>query len=85
MRDRDKCYSIAIITILFYDFLLTLPDEVGHVAGASLAGYIVALVKDRMCLAGEEIMGYAGRITCTTFIDGVIVFAVFLAVRSPLQ
>ena len=40
-------------------------------------------MKDQIRLAREEIMGYAGRITyCTVFIDDVIVFAIFIAVRS---
>ena len=50
------------------------------------ATFIDSLVKDQIRLAREEIMGYTGRITCcTAFIDNVIVFAIFLAVRSPLQ
>jgi len=49
-----------------------------------LARFIITLVKDQIRLAREEIMGYAGGTTCcTAFIDDVIVFAIFLAVRSP--
>ena len=48
--------------------------------------FITSPVKDQIRLAWKEIMGYAGSITCcTTFIDGVIVFAIFLAVCPPLQ
>jgi hypothetical protein len=36
MRDWDGYYSIAVITILFYDFLLTLPDEVSHEISVTL-------------------------------------------------
>ena len=51
-----------------------------------LARFIVTLVKDQIRLAREEIMGYAGGTACcTAFIDDVIVFAIFLAVRSPPQ
>jgi len=43
------------------------------------------LMKDQIRLAREEIMGYAGGTTCcTAFINDAIVFAIFLAVRSPL-
>ena len=34
--DRDQYYLIAGNTILFYDFLLTLADEVSYVTGVSL-------------------------------------------------
>jgi hypothetical protein len=51
-----------------------------------LATFIVPPAKDKICLAREEIMGYGGRITCRApFIDDLIVFAIFLAVRSPPQ
>ena len=51
-----------------------------------LTRFIDPLVKDRIRLAREEIMGYVGRITRrTTFADDMIVFVIFLAVRSPLQ
>jgi hypothetical protein len=36
MSDCDKYYTIAVTTILFYDFLLTLPDEVSHVISIAL-------------------------------------------------
>ena len=49
----------------------------------SFVRFIVPPMKDQIRLAREEIMGYAGRITyCTVFIDDVIVFAIFIAVRS---
>ena len=48
--------------------------------------FIPPPVEDQICLAGEENMGYAGRIACrTAFIDDVIVFVVFIAVRSRLR
>jgi len=50
------------------------------------ARFIVPPVKDQICLAREEIMGYARRITRrTAFINDLIVFAIFFAVCSPLQ
>jgi len=86
MRDCDQYYSIATTTLLFYDFLLTLGDEVSRVTDVSLATFIVHPVKDQIRLAREEIIGCVGRITrYTAFIDDVIVFVVFIAVRSPLQ
>jgi len=36
MSGYDQYYSIATTTIFFYDFLLTLADEVSHVIGLSL-------------------------------------------------
>ena len=51
-----------------------------------LARFIVPPIKDQIRLAREENMGCAGRITCrTASIDDVIVFVIFLAVRSPPQ
>jgi len=49
------------------------------------ARFIVSLVEDQVRLAGEKIMGYVGRISCrTTSADDLIVFAIFIAVRSSL-
>ena len=51
-----------------------------------LARFIDPLVKDQIRLEREEIMGYVGRIARhTAFVDDVIVFAIFIAVCSPLQ
>jgi hypothetical protein len=51
-----------------------------------LAKLIIPLVEGHLRLAREEIMGYAGRVTCCIqFIDDVVVFAIFIVVRSPLQ
>ena len=36
MRDCDQYYVIATAAILFYDFFLTLDDEVSHVIAVSL-------------------------------------------------
>jgi len=36
MRDWDQYYSIAVTTIFFYDFLLTLGDEVSHITSVSV-------------------------------------------------
>ena len=48
--------------------------------------FIDSLVKDQIRLARKEIMECVGRITCrTTFIDDMIAFVIFIAVRSPLQ
>ena len=50
------------------------------------AKLIVPPVKGQIRLAGEEIVGYVGRIAClTTSVDDLIVFAIFLAVRSAPQ
>ena len=47
------------------------------------AAFIDPLVKDQIRLAREEIMGYVGRITCrVALVDNLIVFGIFLAVRS---
>jgi len=51
-----------------------------------LAKLIVPPMEDQICLGGGEIMGYAGRTSgFTVSTDDVIVFTIFLAVRSPLQ
>ena len=50
------------------------------------AKFIDPPMKDQIRLAGEEIMGYVERTAYyTPFVDDVLVFAIFLAVRSPLQ
>ena len=50
------------------------------------ARFIVPSLKDQIRLAREEIMGYARRIArSTAFTNVLTVFAVFLAVCSPLQ
>ena len=43
-------------------------------------------LKGQVWLEGEEIMGYVGRIARrTTSVDDLIVFSIFLAVRSASQ
>jgi len=47
------------------------------------ATFIVPPVKDQIRLARKEIMGYVGRIAYrTASVDNLIVFGIFLAVRS---
>ena len=36
LSDCDQYYALATTVIFFYDFLLTLADEVSHTVGASL-------------------------------------------------
>jgi len=83
--DRVQYYALATTTIFFYDFLLTLGDEVSHVVSVSFATFIVPAVKGQIRLAGKEVMGCVRRIACrTASVDDLVVFAIFLAVRSPL-
>ena len=83
--DHVQYYALATTTIFFYDFLLTLGDEVSHVVSVSFAAFIVPAVKGQIRLAGEEIMGYVRRIARrTASVDDLIVFAIFLAVCLPL-
>jgi len=50
------------------------------------ATLIAPPLKGQVRLAGEEIMGYVGRIARrTAFADDLIVFPIFLAVRSAPQ
>jgi len=85
MSGCDQYYSIAATTIFFYDFLLTLADEVSRVTGVPFAKFIAPPVKGRIRLAREEIMGYVERVAHRmAFINDLVVFAIFLAVRSPL-
>ena len=50
------------------------------------AVFILPPAEDQIYLAREENMGYAERITRrTAFIDDVVVFVIFIAVRSRLQ
>jgi hypothetical protein len=50
-RDCGKYYSFAVTTILFYDFLLTLPDEVSHAINDALRQPYY-LSRDRSDMAG---------------------------------
>ena len=82
-NDYDQYYAIATSTIFFYDFLLTLADEVCHVFNSIFAAFIDPPVKDQIRLAREEIMGYVGKIACRAApVDNPVVFGIFLAVRS---
>ena len=51
--DRDQYYAIATATILFYDFLLTLGDEVSHVISVSFATFIFSC-RERSNTLGRE-------------------------------
>ena len=83
---RDQYYTLATSAVFFYDFLLTLGDEVSYVVSVSFAVFIVPTVKGQIRLAGEEIMGCVGRTACRmASVDDLIVFAIFLAVSSPLH
>ena len=81
--DFGQYYTIAITTIFFYDFLLTLADEVSHVVNVPSPAFIDPPVKDQIRLAGKKIVGYVGRIARrTAFVDDPVVFAIFIVVRS---
>ena len=83
--DCDQYYAIATTTIFFYDFLLTLGDEVSYVVSVSFATFIVPAVKGQIRLAGKEVMGCVGRTAYRmASVDVLIVFGIFFAVRSPL-
>jgi len=67
MSDCDQYYSIATTTIFFYDYFLTLSDEVSRVIGVFLRWVYFPSREDRIRLAGGEIMGYVtGRIARRT-------------------
>ena len=86
MKGRDQYYSLAATAICFYDFFLTLADEVSCFASLSPRYVYDPLAKDQIRLAWEKIMGCAGRITCRmAFIDVLAVFGIFIVVRSPPQ
>jgi len=51
--DRDQYYTIATSTIFFYDFLLTLGDEVSRVFSFSFR-YIYCPSRERSNTVGEE-------------------------------
>jgi len=86
MSDCGQYYAVATTTIFFYDFFLTLADEVSRLIAVPLARFIDPPMKDQIRLEREEVMGYVGRIACrTAFVDDVIAFVIFIAVRSPLR
>jgi hypothetical protein len=62
MNDRGQYYSIAATTILFYDFLLTLPDEVSHAIGVSIrCAYCSPPQKIRYAWHGKKSWGTEGE------------------------
>ena len=36
MRNYDQYYAVAVTTVFFYDYFLTLADEVSHITNVSL-------------------------------------------------
>ena len=56
---RSQYYIIATGTILFYDYLLTLADEVRRYA--SRISVLTPLSEDQVCLVWEEIVEYVQR------------------------
>ena len=86
MRCYDQYYAIAVAAVLFYDFFLTLADEVSISLPFPFTKLTIPPVTDRVRLEREEIMGSVRRIICrTALVDDLIVFAVFVAVCPPPQ
>jgi len=56
MSDSYQYYAIATTTIFFYDFLLTLADEVSYIVSVSFATFIAPPLEGQIRMAGEEIM-----------------------------
>jgi len=81
MTDYNQYYGVAVATLFFYDFLLTLADEVSRVIGVSLR-LTYRPWKGQVRLAWGELMEYAGNVgICVAVADDMKVFALFLAVR----
>ena len=59
----SQYYSIAACTILFYDYLLTLADEVRQLYFARILRPLLKprFVKDQICLVWKEIVECANR------------------------
>ena len=51
MRDCDQYYIIAVAAILFYDFFLTLDDEVSHIITVSIR-YVYSPSRERSNMFG---------------------------------
>ena len=54
----DQCYSVGTTTLFFYDYLLTLKDEVTRVTDI-LSSARLTSVKGQIRLVWGEILGYA--------------------------
>ena len=86
MRYFGQYYSTVVTTILFYDFFLTLADEVSHVVGVSFRyTYHTSCERSNMLGRGGNrgVCYVRGTVCRTALVDDLIVFAIFLAVRSP--
>lgn len=83
VTNYHQYYTFGTTAIFFYDYLLTLGDEVSHYHQHFFPlGLIV--VKGQVRLVWEEIMGYAdGRPALRGFADNGVVFVLFLVVRPP--
>jgi len=57
MKGRDQYYSLAATTICFYDFFLTLADEVSCVANVSLAMFVTLSQKIKYAWHGKKSWG----------------------------
>ena len=77
---------LATATVLFYDYLLTLADEVSQTVSVPLPPAYYHC-EDQIRLAWEEDMGYAESIICCVprVVNDEIVFGLFLAVRLLQQ
>ena len=53
MSDCDQYYSVATAVILFYDFFLTLGDEVSHIISVSLR-YVYSPSRERSDTLGTR-------------------------------
>ena len=53
MSDRDQYYTLATSAVFFYEFLLTLEDEVSHIIDASFL-CIYCLSRERSDTVGRE-------------------------------
>jgi hypothetical protein len=59
MPSISQYYALATAVILFYDYLLTLPDEVGQVYSARTLRSLLRphFIKDQIYLVWQEIVG----------------------------
>jgi len=67
-RSVSQYYAIAVCTILFYDYLLTLADEARQLYSARILRPLLRprFVEDRVCLVWKEIVGCAHPRTMDT-------------------
>jgi len=84
VRNCDQYYTIGTTTLFFYDYLLTLGDEVSHATGVT-SRYTYLCERSNTLGPGRNHGVRGGQTRNTESADDKIVFALFILVRHLLR